>query len=161
MKKERWRMMKENGLVFKILAQIKCLGPNPSGSGPLKPGFKTRFKYSWQEWIRLYTFQSPLWLGIGVKTSSIKMMIVFDTCFIEAWQWSILNIFYKVHLNLNAVCSTGHIGASRILLVSTLFTIVNLNLVLKGRDYNFFHTRKGAIFYHSQRGTENIKALYK
>ncbi len=60
-------------------------------------------------------FQSPLWLGIGVKTSNIKMMIFFDTCFTEAWRWSILNIVYKVHPNLKAVCSTGHIGADRIL----------------------------------------------
>ncbi len=77
-------------------------------------------------------FQLLLWLGIGVKTSNIKMMILFDTCFSEAWRWSILNIvwltasstghfcnednLYKVHPNLKAVCSTGHIGANRILL---------------------------------------------
>ncbi len=37
---------------------------------------------------------------------------------------SILYIVYKVHPNLKAVCSTGHIGANRILLSnfdSTLF----------------------------------------
>ena len=34
-------MIKENGHVFKILAQIKCLGPSPSGSDPLNPSFKT------------------------------------------------------------------------------------------------------------------------
>ncbi len=62
-----------------------------------------------------YSFQSPLWLGIGVKTSNIKMMIFFDTCFTVAWQWSILDIVCKVHPNLKAVCSTGHIGANRIL----------------------------------------------
>ena len=31
------------------------------------------------------SFQSPLWLGIGVKTSNIKMMIFFDTCFKTAF----------------------------------------------------------------------------
>ena len=30
---------------------------------------------------------------------------------------SILNIVYKVHPTLKAVCSTGHIGANRILLI--------------------------------------------
>ncbi len=45
-------------------------------------------------------------------------MIFFDTCFTEAWQWSILNIVYNVHPNLKAVCSTGHIGANRILLLT-------------------------------------------
>ncbi len=62
------------------------------------------------------TFELLLWLEIGVKTSNIKMMILFDTCFAGAWQWSILNIVYKVHPNLKAVCSTGHIGANRLLL---------------------------------------------
>ncbi len=75
----------------------------------------------WCLWRSLFFWpslssQSPLWLGIGVKTSNIKMMIFFDTCFTEPWQWSILNIVYKVHPNLKAVCSTGHIGANRILL---------------------------------------------
>ncbi len=46
-------------------------------------------------------------------------MILFDTCFTEAWRWPILHIVYKVHPNLKAVCSTGHIGANRILLTKT------------------------------------------
>ena len=67
-------------------------------------------------WFVYLTFKSPLWLGIGVKTSNIKMMIVFNTCFTEAWRWSNLNIHYKVHPNLMAICSTGHKGADGILL---------------------------------------------
>ncbi len=76
------------------------------------------------------SFQSPLWLGIGVKISNIKMMILFDTWFTKAWWWSILNIVYKVHPNLKAVCSTGHIGANRILLVHKLiFWLIRWNVL--------------------------------
>ena len=40
----------------------------------------------------------------------IKIMILMNTCFNEAWRWLILQIDYRAHSNLIAVNVTGHIA---------------------------------------------------
>ena len=78
------------------------------------------------------SFQPLLWLEIGMKTSNIRMMILFNACFTGAWRWLTLNIGERVHPNLMAIHSTGHIGAIGILLKSEIYITVLVLKQLKG-----------------------------
>ena len=66
-------------------------------------------------------FQPLLWLEKGMKTSNIRMTVLSNACFTEVWQWLILNIGERVHPNLMAIHSTGHIGAIGILLINKIW----------------------------------------
>ncbi len=94
---------------------------------PKEPFFSKLIK------IKIVT-ESNIWGGRRVKNGPFwhyiihgQPLILFNTCFTEAWWWSILNIDYKVHPNLMAICSTGHIEA-----IGILLHINNLSSFIEG-----------------------------